>query len=168
MYDVPGVVHIDGNRIEGAAAIVIDANAVEITPPDHERAVAIPRPGRRLVGIATGADLTTVTLHSTGRRDPQAIPLNAITKLEVSKGPSHSRATAIGIGILAGVGGVHGRGLVGVRIVPQPGLPAGASPGLRDRICRWRVGWLASGPGSVGAGARHVDRRPVQRHAIVE
>jgi hypothetical protein len=129
-YRVGEILHVGGTEIRGTGILSVAGDFVEVRLPDSG-VVTIPKAGRRVAGRALAADRTIVTLVPENASTPVRVPVDAIARLEVSRGGG-SRGRAVAVGIAAGVGGFFAAGWLGMAICGidcDAGAMAGALAG---------------------------------------
>jgi hypothetical protein len=111
-YRAGEIVHIGRTEIRGTGILSVAGDVIEVRLPDAG-VVTIPKAGRRVSGRALAADRAIVTLMPENASTPIRVPVDAIARLEVSRG-ERSRGRAIALGIAAGIGGFYAGGWLGM------------------------------------------------------
>jgi hypothetical protein len=101
-YEVPGMWRFEGDRVVGKP-VTGDSRFVQFTREDDGRVLTILRPGRRLTSTARGIDGDLLEFVPEGNTERIHIPLDALTKIEVSREKS-SLGSSIAAGVLTGAG----------------------------------------------------------------
>ena len=101
-YEVPGVWRFEGDHVVGKA-VTSDTRFVQFTREDDGRVLTILRPGRRLTGIARGIAGDLLEFVSEGNAERIHIPLDALTKIEVSR-ERRPLGKSLAAGVFTGLG----------------------------------------------------------------
>ena len=146
VYNRPGVIEVSPDLVAGSG-IIVDGSLIHVVFPPSGKLTVL-NSGKRIVGITRGVQDGAVILEAEGRNDTVHIPLDAIARLEISKGHG-SRAVATFAAIGIGIGAFYGGTWLAIAAcgfdcpgVPVSGLAAGSAGSLLGaRIGRER--WKA-------------------------
>jgi hypothetical protein len=156
VYNKPGIVEVSPNRVAGSGMIT-EGSLIHVSLPAASGKLTVLESGKRIVGVTRGVHDGAVILEAEGRTDTIHIPLDAIARLEISKGPaSHAKAALAAIGI--GFAAFYAGGWLGVAFCGSPidcpgalltgvaGGIAGGSLGARIGHEKWKavpIAWLS-------------------------